>query len=276
LERDENGAWADLAASGTSKQTIDTLMIPKPLKIVAMGGGEIRSGETLSIDREIVAFTGKARPRALFIPTASNDSFGYWEIFRKIYGEQLGCDTDVLWLIEESGGSFAASEKIERSDLIYVGGGNTRSMLEVWRRLGTDRLLVAAGKQGKVLCGMSAGALCWFRYGNSDAPIIEGGTDGKTVRIDGLGLVDAALCPHMVSEPYRSNEFSKMMASTPVVGIGLDDNCALQVFGDSYRLVCWGNAGRAHRYVRTGSSIRVDILHPSGYQPLSELLRGKS
>jgi dipeptidase E len=259
-----------------SKQTMDTLMNATPLKIVAMGGGEIRTGETLPIDREIVAFTGKGQPRALFIPTASDDSVSYCGIFRKIYGEQLGCDTDVLWQIKNPHESIAAAEKIDRTDLIYVGGGNTRSMLEVWRRLGTDQLLVAAGKQGKVLCGVSAGALCWFRYGNSDAPIIEGRTDSKTVRIDGLGLVDAALCPHMVSEPYRSNEFSKMMASTPAIGIGLDDNCALQVLGDSYRLVCWGNAGRAHRYVRTGSSIRIDLLHPSGYQPLSELLRGKS
>ena len=34
--------------------------------------------ETLAIDKEIVALTGKDRPKALFIPTASGDSPDYW------------------------------------------------------------------------------------------------------------------------------------------------------------------------------------------------------
>ena len=68
-------------------------------KIVAIGGGEIATGETRSIDRAIIALTGVDRPRALFVPTASSDSEGYWQVFRAVYGKRLGCRTDVLYLL---------------------------------------------------------------------------------------------------------------------------------------------------------------------------------
>jgi dipeptidase E len=247
--------------------------MPAALKLVAIGGGEIRTGETLPIDREIVAFTGVPRPRALFIPTASGDADGYCETFRRVYGEELGCSIETLRLLKDRLAPETLGERIAAADLIYVGGGNTRSMLEEWRRQGIDRLLVAAAGRGTVLCGLSAGALCWFRHGNSDAPLIEGRSGLKTMRIDGLGLVEAALCPHLTREGFRHGEFTAMMMGTPGVGIGLDDSCAMQIQGGSYRILCAGAQGQGHRFARVGGVIRVTALPPStGYRPLSGLL----
>ena len=94
-------------------------------KIVAIGGGELGEGETLAIDKEIISLTGKNRPRALFIPTASSDSRGYWQTFQDVYGSELGCDTDVLYLLGVSSAKWELEEKILSADLIYVGGGST-------------------------------------------------------------------------------------------------------------------------------------------------------
>jgi dipeptidase E len=47
-------------------------------------------------------------------------------------------------------------------DVVYVGGGNTANMLAVWRMHGMDEALRAAWEQGVVLCGSSAGMICWF------------------------------------------------------------------------------------------------------------------
>ncbi len=69
--------------------------------IVAIGGGELKHGETLPVDRAIVKLAKKKRPRALFIPTASGDALGYWETFQAVYGKKLGCQTDVLFLLRE-------------------------------------------------------------------------------------------------------------------------------------------------------------------------------
>ena len=91
-------------------------------KIVAVGGGDMRTSETLSIDHEAVKLTGKNRPRALFIPTASYDSVEYWGGFQRIYGGKLGCDTSVLYLLSQNPPPEVIDDLILSSDLIYVGG----------------------------------------------------------------------------------------------------------------------------------------------------------
>ncbi len=69
-------------------------------KIVAIGGGELKSLETLRIDKEIIRLSGKKHPKALFVPTASGDSEAYWKTFQRVYGKRLGCKTDVLYLLK--------------------------------------------------------------------------------------------------------------------------------------------------------------------------------
>ena len=54
-------------------------------------------------------------------------------------------------------------------DVIYVGGGNTVNLLAVWRAHGLDTILREAYMQGVVLCGISAGSLCWFECGVTDS-----------------------------------------------------------------------------------------------------------
>ena len=94
--------------------------------IVAIGGGELKDLETLPIDRAIVKLAGKKHPKALFIPTASNDSVGYWEIFRGVYGKKLGCETDALFLIREKLSKKQMQEKILRLTL-FMSVAATRS-----------------------------------------------------------------------------------------------------------------------------------------------------
>lgn len=55
-------------------------------KIVAIGGGELKYGETEKIDRYIVLLSDSATPRLLFIPAASGDAPGYIAAV----GEQCG------------------------------------------------------------------------------------------------------------------------------------------------------------------------------------------
>ncbi len=96
------------------------------MKIVAIGGGEIgRPGtkiETKAIDREIIHLTGKKSPKLLFLPTASGDSEGYYEIVRNYFGKKLGCRVDVLYLIKEKLSKEQIERKILGSDIVYVGG----------------------------------------------------------------------------------------------------------------------------------------------------------
>ncbi len=243
------------------------------LNIIAIGGGGLEQGETLKIDEIIVRCTGKTHPTALFIPTASDDSLEYWEIFHKVYGGQLQCKTEVLYLIKEHLPSEDIQGKIERADLIYVGGGNTRKMLALWRDLGVDQILLRAAQRGTVLSGLSAGANCWFRYANSDAPILEGEEGVKTTRVEGLNLVDVALCPHMKREAFRLEEFTNMMRTTPGIGIGLDDNCAFQIRGQEYRFLAAEDDAKAHKLFWEGEKLHHEYLYPTeDFHALSTLI----
>jgi dipeptidase E len=238
------------------------------MKIVAIGGGDMGAGQTLPLDTRIVELAARPNPRALFFPTASFDAPGYYERFAEIYGG-LGCSTEAVFLwegytpteLEETiqatkwnerphtwefrGNLNKVRDAIERADLIYVGGGNTRRMIELWRSIGVDTMLREAGDRGVVLSGLSAGCICWARYGNSDAALTE--DLGKpTMRIDCLGLLPIALCPHMSSEPFRLNDFKEMMRATPGVGIGLDDCCALEAVDGTYQILTCQPGAVAH------------------------------
>ena len=156
-------------------------------RIVAIGGGEIRTSETYEIDAHIVGLAKKKSPTALFIPTASDDSEGYWEAFQSVYGDRLGCVTQVLLLQKDPPEPTIARETILNADLIYVGCGNTLRLMRTWRRHRIDVVLEEAADKGVVLSGVSAGAMCWFKYGNRLPPSAGESDHGAYVRLRGAG-----------------------------------------------------------------------------------------
>ena len=178
-------------------------------KIIAIGGGEIgRPGhpiETTSIDKEIIKLTGKKNPKLLFIPTASSDSELYSEAVKNHFGNRLGCKIDVLYLIKEKLSKKEIKEKIFKSDIVYVGGGNTLKMLNLWKKKGVDIILKSALKKGIVLSGLSAGGICWFGKGSSDSRRFYD-SKGKIIKIGGLNFVPALFCPHYDVEEDRRIE----------------------------------------------------------------------
>ena len=179
------------------------------MRVVAIGGGEIgRPGtsiETREIDEEIVRISGKKHPKTLLLPTASGDDSNYYETFSSYYGSILGCLTDVLHLFRRELTPPEIERKVLHSDIIYVGGGNTLRMLKLWRRRGLDNILRKAGDKGVVLSGVSAGAICWFAYGNSDSRKFGSKRNRELIRLRGLGFLPWICCPHYDTLNQREN-----------------------------------------------------------------------
>jgi dipeptidase E len=165
-------------------------------KIVAIGGGNIRTRGTSTIDREIIRLSGEKRPKLLFIPTASSDSIPYWQHSREYFGGFWKCALDLLWLIKSQPTQQGIAKKISWADIIYVGGRNTLMKMRLWRRLGIDKLLKRAWHRGTVLCGISAGSICWFASGHSDSMSFYHPRKWKYIPVKGLGLIEAIHCPH--------------------------------------------------------------------------------
>lgn len=195
--------------------------------IVAIGGGQLRLGETLTIDRQIVALTGKSRPRALFIPTASGEPPEYTDIFWDIYGDALGCHIDTLLFKPAPPSLTEIADKILGSDLIYVGGGNTLEMMRIWRTHGVDVLLREAWQRGTVMAGLSAGSICWFETGYSDSTLDE---TGQYCVVGGLGFVELFHCPHYDERPG----FDAFMQACGLPALAIDNNAAVLFQDDRY------------------------------------------
>lgn len=236
------------------------------MEIVAIGGGSVGLGETEAIDRELIALAKTDRPHALFIPTASGDAEDYSHEFEAAY-ERLGCTVEVLRLY-----SGDDPRMIESADLVYVGGGNTKAMIAMWREKGVDTLLKQHLSDGKPAGGLSAGALCWFRVGNSDWPQYEGIPGVNTARLDCLGLVDLVLCPHTKNEGFRLAEFREMMKSERGPGIGLDDGCAIQISGNKFRILSSMEGSVAHRVEWIDGVLDERVVEPcSEFRPISQI-----
>jgi dipeptidase E len=245
-------------------------------KIVAIGGGSIGFGaakpEVMPISREIISLSGKKAPHLLFIPAASLDDKAYIRAVQNHFGNKLGCVVDSLLLLKQPPKFGEIKRKIKIADIIYVGGGNTLIMINRWKKLGVVRLLKEAGEKGKVLCGPSAGAICWFRQGNSDSRKFRN-PKAKLIKVTGLGFIDALACPHYDVEKDRQPELKEMMKKTPGIAIAIDNCAALEVVGEKYRMVTSKpKAGVYKVYWSKGKYFQEKLPDNKAWRPLSQLL----
>lgn len=236
-------------------------------------GGGFYPVETTGIDTEVLRLTGKKHPRLLFIPTASYDSEGYYNIVKKHF-LGIGCSVvDTLKLSETTLSRQQLENHILSYDAIYVGGGNTLRLMTVWRKLGVDTILKKAYERDIVLSGVSAGSICWFSYGNSDSRKFTSGSD-KLIKVTGLGLINALHCPHYDEEPFRQKDLKRMMKSTPkLVALALDNCTALEVVDDSYRIIkTKPNAKVRKTYWQNGKYVIEEIEVSEDFRSLASLL----
>jgi len=247
-------------------------------KIIAIGGGEIGRPntkiETKKIDSEIVRLTESNKPRLLFLPTASSDSILYFNVVKKYFGDKLKCNIDVLYLIKNKYSKKEIEDKIFSADIIYVGGGNTLKMMSCWKKLGVDKILKVAYKNKKiVLSGLSAGAICWFKYGCSDSLRMVDDT-ASLIRINGLNFIPALFCPHYDVEEDRKICLKKIMKKTSGIAIAVDNCCAIEIINEQYRIISSKDTANAYKvYWKNGKYFENTILKCKEFNSLKTLLR---
>lgn len=237
--------------------------------IIAIGGG--RTQKTLAIDQEIIKLSNKKNPNFLFVPTARGDDQEYIDIMQKHF-TQLGCSVDILRLVKEKPTIAIIRDKIAHSDIIYVGGGNTLRMMKLWRRLGVDKLFDHARQKGTVLCGVSAGSICWFNDGNSDSRKSIN-PEADYIKVTGLGFIDALHCPHFNSESDRKDSLKRMMRKSSGVAIAIDDCAALEVVDNTYRIITSTKEAHAYKiYWRNGICHEEVIEQSHQFKNIQSLL----
>jgi dipeptidase E len=216
--------------------------------VVAIGGGAFTNRP---LDAEILRLTGKERPRVCFLPTAMGDDAWGTVSFYAALGNRV--DATHLELFDRTVENLVAF--LLGQDVIYVGGGNTASMLGVWRAHGVDEILREAWQRGIVLCGWSAGAICWF-----EASVTDSFGPLAALR-DGLGLLPGSACPHYDGEPERRPTYRRLVEEGLPSGIAIDDDVGVRYEGTELAevLTCRERATAYRVELREGDAVETPL-----------------
>lgn len=255
-------------------------------KIVAIGGGEnerVKDGvklpyETGPMDQEIIKLTGKEHPKVLLIAHSQlleNQQF-YYEVISNIYTGKYGCECKDLKSDKLSDKDYVQS-LIDWADIIYEGGGNTLDMIKLWKETGFDKILRKAWEDGKVMCGVSAGAICWFKECSTDSLKIKYDSNQPLIGMECLGFIDGLFVPHC-DEPGRKDNAKELLKTSNQIGLLISNCTALEIVDDKYRLITSDASYHnikpygIRAYWKNGEYIQERIDDSEEFKPLSELL----
>jgi dipeptidase E len=231
---------------------------PDQRLILALGGHEFsrRRGDE-AIVAYMLALAARDRPRICLLPTASGDATEQIAAFRASLADH-DCELSDLSLFRLEEAPIAVREHLLSQDLIYVGGGSMVNLLAIWRAHGIDEILVDAWRRGIVLCGQSAGAMCWFEHGISRSV-------GSASTVPGLGAIKGALSVHYHRDADRRHALLELIRERGGVGYGVDDGVGLVIRGARVATAIGGLDGAgAWRVEHTPAGEAVEVaLAPS-------------
>jgi len=235
------------------------------LRAVLGGSGSAIMGEAAVVDA-VLKLSGKSAGAdfvVCYLGTATYDLPRFREGQTAGFAAR-GCEVIALDVARRNPGAKFIAETLARADAVLVSGGNTLFAVDRWRRCGAVAPLRAARDRGAVLCGGSAGAICWFDGGHSDSADPDSYHDamtagagegaapgegdeggGKTwiyVRCPCLGFLPGLVCPHhdrtQSNGVLRSEDFDAMLLRHPGErGVCVDHFAALVIDGADYSVL---------------------------------------
>ncbi|WP_059170846.1 peptidase E [Bacillus sp. FJAT-27445] len=199
-------------------------------QIITLGGGGFSmEPDNLALDQYILGQSGKNMPKICFVPTASGDAEGYIARFYQTF-EKFSCQPSHLSLFMPPTRDLEGY--VLDKDIIYVGGGNTRNLLILWKEWGLDKIFKKAWEQGIILSGISAGSICWYEEGVTDS--FGNGLEA----LQCLGFLKGSNCPHYDGEADRRPAYQSLVGSKRLLGgIAADDGVAIHYAGQEIKRI---------------------------------------
>lgn len=226
-------------------------------QIVAIGGGGFLDGsENLALENFILGLANKPRAKVCFVPTASGDSEEY---LLKFYASFAKLPATAAHLPLFRLGISDLRSYLLGQDIVYVGGGNTRNMLVLWHEWGLDVILREAWEKGTILCGISAGSICWFEQGLSDSVAA-----GELRPLICLGFLQGSNCPHYDGEPLRRPRYQRCVSEGSMIGgYATDDWVGLHYIGPKlHQIVSPNPNANAYEVSRNGAGFEEKTIRP--------------
>ena len=223
-------------------------MIGEP-QIVAFGGGgfSMESGNPL-LDDYVLSLVDSERPKVCFLPHASGDADHYVVRFYRAF-DPSRCEPSHISLFRREQGPADMRAHLMQQDVIYVGGGSLVSLMGVWCAHGIDAILRDAWEAGVVMCGVSAGSLCWFQESVS-------GFHGTPARVAGLDLLPYSNAVHFEVDSERDSAYRRLLGEGMCDGFAAEDGSALHFVGrELHGVVTSRPLAQAHRMRRSRGTI---------------------
>ena len=127
-------------------------------------------------------------------------------------------------------------------DILYVGGGNTKNLMALWREWELEVAIRHAYDNGTILAGLSAGSLCWFDEGVTDS------YGSGLEPISCLGIIRGSHCPHYDGEEERRPAYQSFIRNGRIgSGYAADDGVALHFIDEELHHVV-SSRPEAHGY----------------------------
>ena len=222
--------------------------------IIAIGGGGFgRNPNQPIIEKYIIEQSQVEMPNVCFIPTASAEDSAYIVNFYTAFSK-LNCTPIHINLFQRTP---RLDSILNKQDIIYVGGGNTKSMLAVWREWKLDKLLLKAYRRGKILCGVSAGAICWFENGVTDS------WASNLNIMNCMGLLKGCCCPHYDGEADRKPYVEKFLLDSKINSCyAIDDGAALHYKnGKIHTSVSFYKGANSYKVTKQGNNVHHQTIN---------------
>lgn len=222
-----------------------------------MGGGGFSMESSPVLDDFVLGLAHRRRPRVCFLATASGDNDNYIRRFYAAFPPGRAAATHCGLFMRD--GRDLRRFLLEQ-DILYVGGGNTANALAVWRLHGVDRILRSAWARGIILCGLSAGMICWFESSVTDS-------FGPLAPLhDGLEFLKGSACPHYDGEPQRRPTYHKLIRTGALpAGYAADGGAALHFVGTKLKEVVSSRAGAQAYRVEPRRSAAIEMALPARF-----------
>lgn len=223
-------------------------------QIIAMGGGGFSmEPENPLLDLYILRQADSRTPKVCFVPTASGDAENYISRFYNAF-ENHECSPSHLSLFRPP--TRDLEDYVMDKDIIYVGGGNTKNLLALWKEWGLDAIMRKAWQDGKIMAGVSAGSICWFEEGVTDS-FGSGLQPLKT-----LGFLKGSNCPHYDGEKDRRPSYQEFVGcGRMAAGYAADDGAALHYIDEQLiKAVSSRPEAKAYHVWESGGKVQEEIV----------------
>ena len=222
--------------------------------IIAIGGGGFgRNTSSCLIEKYILSISETDSPNICFLPTATGDNDSYIVRFYSVF-TRLNCNPNHIEFFKRT---IDINDHIMKQDIVFVGGGNTKSMLSVWSDWGMNNILKKAYNNGVIMCGVSAGAICWFTNGITDS------WDNDLQILPCLDFIRGTCCPHYDEEPERIPYVHKLLKEKKLSNcISIEGGSAMHfIDGTPYKNISFNNKKNSYNvYLKNNEIIQEPFL----------------